>query len=79
VADEVKAAMGDKDFGGYVEDAESGRKGIRYSQIVSVLIKAMQELHGQFKEERQARLNMEQRLAALEMALAPIAIKQAKG
>jgi hypothetical protein len=79
VADEVKAALGNKDFGGYVEDAESGRKGLRYSQIVSVLIRAMQEMHGQVKEERQARLALEQRLAALELSLAPIGLKQAKG
>jgi hypothetical protein len=78
VADEVKAAMGDKDFGGYVEDAESGRKGLRYSQIVSVLIKAVQELHGQVREERQERLALAQRLAMLEMALAPIGAPTAK-
>jgi hypothetical protein len=78
VADEVKAALGEKDFGGYVEDAESGRKGLRYSQITSVLIKAVQELHGQVKEERQARLAMEQRLAALEMALGPVGASRAK-
>jgi hypothetical protein len=78
LADEVKTALGERDFGGYVEDAESGRKGLRYSQLVSVLIKAMQELHGQFKEERQARLNMEQRLAAMEMALGPIGAGKSK-
>ena len=77
VADEVKAALGEKDFGGYVEDAESGRKGLRYSQIVSVLIKAVQELHGQVKEDRQARLALEQRLAELEKALARIGGNQA--
>ncbi len=78
VADEVKAAMGGKDFGGYVEDAESGRKGLRYSQLVSVLFKAVQELHGQVKEERQSRLSLAQRLAALELALAPIGTPKAK-
>ena len=77
LADEVKAAMGEKDFAGYVEDAESGRKGLRYSQIVSVLIKAVQELHGQVKEDRQARLALEQRLAALDLALGPIGGNQA--
>lgn len=79
LANEVKTAMGNKDFAGYVEDAETGRKGLRYSQIVSVLIKAMQELHGQVREERQARLAVEQRLAAMEMALAPIGPSRAKG
>ena len=77
LADEVKSAMGEKDFGGYVEDAESSRKGLRYSQIVSVLIKAVQELHGQVKDDRQARLAMEQRLAVLEKALARIGGNQA--
>jgi hypothetical protein len=72
VADEVKAALSGRDFAGYVEDAESGLKGLRYDQIVSVLIKAVQELHGQVKEERQSRLALAQRLAALELALAPI-------
>ena len=77
VADEVKEAMGDKDFGGYVKDAESGHQGLRWDEIDGVLIKAVQELHGQVKEERQARLALEQRLAALEMALGPIGGKQA--
>jgi hypothetical protein len=78
VADEVKAALSGRDFAGYVEDAESGLKGLRYDQIVSVLIKAVQELHGQVKEERQSRLALAQRLAALELALAPIGTPKAK-
>lgn len=66
VADDVKVALGGKDFGGYVEDVESGRKGLRYDQLVSVLIKALQELHGQVKEEHAARLDLEERVATLE-------------
>ena len=66
VADEIKAALKGKDFGGYVENADSGRKGLRYDQIVSVLIKALQELHGQVKEERAARLALEERVATLD-------------
>lgn len=66
VADDVKVALKGKDFGGYVEDVESGRKGLRYDQLVSVLIKALQELHGQVKEERAARLTLEERVATLE-------------
>jgi hypothetical protein len=74
----LKEAMGDKDFGGYVKDAESGHQGLRWDEIDGVLIKAVQELHGQVKEERQARLALEQRLAVLEMALGPSGASRAK-
>jgi hypothetical protein len=63
--------MGNKDFGGYVKDVVSGHQGLRWDEIDGVMIKAMQELHGQVKEERQARLALEQRLAMLEKALGP--------
>jgi hypothetical protein len=77
-ADEVKAAAGEKDFGGYVEDVVTGHKGLRYSQFIAPLVKAVQELHGQVQAERQARQALEQRLAVLEKALGPIGGSRAK-
>ena len=44
IAQEVKAVLGDKDFGGYIDDAETGGKGLRYDQFISPLIKSIQEL-----------------------------------
>jgi hypothetical protein len=44
IAQEVGAVVGDKDFGGYVHDEENDRYGIRESEFVAVLIKAVQEL-----------------------------------
>lgn len=43
LATDVQAAMGE-DFGGVVEDKESGLKGINYHEMVSVLWAAVQEL-----------------------------------
>jgi hypothetical protein len=45
---------------------------------IAPLVKAVQELHGQVQEERQARLALEQRLAVLEMALGPSGASRAK-
>jgi hypothetical protein len=78
LADELKEALGERDFGGYVEDAESGQKGLRWDEIDGVIIKAVQELYSQVKEERQSRLALEQRLAALELALGPIGSPKGK-
>jgi hypothetical protein len=51
-AQDVKATM-DKhgiEFGGYVEDAETGELGLRYDQWHALEIKAIQELIGRVKE-----------------------------
>ena len=49
IAQEVKAVLGDKDFGGYIDegyvDGVEGEKGLRYDQFISPLIKAIQELN----------------------------------
>lgn len=56
IAQEVKAVLGDKDFGGYIDagfaDGVEGEKGLRYDQFISPLIKAIQELNA--KVEAQA-------------------------
>jgi hypothetical protein len=44
IAQEVKTALGDKDFGGYIDDADTGEKGLRYDQFIGPLIKSIQEL-----------------------------------
>ena len=43
IAQEVKEALGDTDFGGYVYDEESDTMALRYDQFISPLIKAVQE------------------------------------
>lgn len=43
LAQQVKSVLGDKDFGGYICDADTGEQGLRYEQFVPVLIKAIQE------------------------------------
>jgi hypothetical protein len=49
IAQEVKAVLGDKDFGGYIDegyaDGVEGEKGLRYDQFISPLIKSIQELN----------------------------------
>lgn len=44
IAQEVKTAVGDKDFGGYVHDQETDEIGLRYDEFIAPLIKAVQEL-----------------------------------
>ena len=79
LAQEVRSAMGARDFGGYVDIDQTGEQlGLRYGQFIAPLVKAVQELHGQVQEERQARLALEQRLAVLEMALWPSGASRAK-
>jgi hypothetical protein len=79
-AQQVKHVLGNKDFAGYIDIGRDGSHlGLRYSQFIAPLITAVQELHGQVREERQARLALEQRLAVLEMAMGPIGASRAKG
>ena len=78
-AQHVKEVMGARDFGGYIDDEQNGgRLGLRYGEFIAPMAKAIQELHGQLQEERQARLALEQRLAVLEMALGPSGASRAK-
>lgn len=44
LAQEVKTVLGERDFGGWVEDAETGQQALRYDQFINPLIKAIQEL-----------------------------------
>ena len=44
IAQEVKAVLGDTDFGGYVHDTATDSMGLRYSEFIAPLIKAVQEL-----------------------------------
>ena len=44
IAQEVKVALGDIDFGGYIYDSDSDTYGLRYEEFVSPLIKAVKEL-----------------------------------
>jgi hypothetical protein len=44
IAQEVKEALGDNDFGGYVHDEETDTLALRYDQFISPLIKSIQEL-----------------------------------
>lgn len=53
LAQDVATVLDGHDFAGYINDAETGIKGLRYSEFIAPLIKAIQEL--------------EERLAALEV------------
>lgn len=44
LAQDVKVALGDSDFGGYIHDVDIDEMGLRYDQFISPLIKAIQEL-----------------------------------
>jgi len=44
IAQEVKAALGDKDFAGYVYDHETDQYGLRTGEFIAPIIKAIQEL-----------------------------------
>lgn len=44
IAQEVAAALGDHDFAGYIDDAETGTKGLRYNEFIAPLIAAIQAL-----------------------------------
>lgn len=65
LAQQVKEAVGPADFGGHVVDAETGQHGLRYSQFIAPIIKALQEEHA-------ARLAAEARIDALELRLAKL-------
>lgn len=43
IAQEVKKAMGDDDWGLYVEDAKSDFIGLRYDEIIADLVKVVQD------------------------------------
>ncbi len=48
ISQEVKEALGDKDFAGYIDDASTGKKGLRYHEFISPIIKSIQELSEKF-------------------------------
>jgi hypothetical protein len=66
IADEVGITLGQRDFGGYVEDIESGEKGLVFDQFIAVLIKAVQELTTEFNNEKNIRIELEKRIEKLE-------------
>lgn len=45
IAQEVAEALGNHDFAGYIDDAETGIKGLRYTEFIAPLIAAIQALH----------------------------------
>jgi hypothetical protein len=44
LAQQVKEAMGDKDFAGYIYDSETDVYALRYTEFISPMVKAIQEL-----------------------------------
>jgi len=50
IAQEVKAVLGDTDFGGYIYDEPTDSYGLRYEEFVAPLIKAVQELTARVKD-----------------------------
>ncbi len=61
LAQQVKEAMGERDFGGYVYDPDGDGHALRYSEFIAPLIKSVQE-------EQAARLALEARVKAMEDA-----------
>ena len=50
IAQEVKEALGDKDFGGFIHDKNTDEMGLRYDQFIAPLIRAIQEQQGMIQE-----------------------------
>jgi ribosomal protein L35AE/L33A len=50
IAQEVKEALDGTDFGGFIEDEQTGTMGLRYDQFVPLLIKSIQELKAEIDE-----------------------------
>lgn len=50
LAQHVAAVLGSKDFAGYVHDAETDVYGLRYSEFIAPLVKAVQELSARVRE-----------------------------
>jgi len=44
IAQEVEGALKGKDFAGFVKDEATGNQGLRYSEFIPIIIKAIQEL-----------------------------------
>lgn len=49
IAQEVEALLDGKDFGGFIHDAETDIKGLRYDQFIPVLINAIKELRAEIE------------------------------
>lgn len=49
LAQQVKAVLGDTDFAGFVHDKDLDQMGLRYSQFIAPLVKAVQELAADFE------------------------------
>ena len=49
IAQEVEAALEGKDFGGFIHDKETDIKGLRYDQLIPVMINAIKELKAEIE------------------------------
>ena len=49
IAQEVETALGGKDFGGFIHDKETDIKGLRYDQLIPVMINAIKELKAEIE------------------------------
>jgi hypothetical protein len=50
IAQDVETVLGDKDFAGFIYNEESDRYGLRYTEFVAPLIKAIQELTARIEQ-----------------------------
>lgn len=53
VAQDVKAALGERDFAGFVHDTDTDQMGLRYEEFIAPLIKAIQELNSELKAAKE--------------------------
>ena len=49
IAQEVEAALDGKDFGGFIHDKDTDIKGLRYDQLIPVMINAIKELKAEIE------------------------------
>lgn len=71
VAQEVKSALGDIDFAGYMYDPESDKHMLRYGEFIAPLIKAIQELTDRIEALEGARFAPPDKPNGAEVDLAP--------
>jgi len=75
IAQEVKKVLGNKDFAGYAHDPETDYYGLRYTEFISPMVKAIQELS---KENDYLKKKLEEKDKQLENILLRLSALESK-
>ena len=75
IAQEVKNVLGGKDFAGYAHDPEADYYGLRYTEFISPMVKAIQELS---KENDYLKKKLEEKDKQLENILLRLSALESK-